>query len=88
MHNSRYLKYAIEKVNLFTNNADYRNVDAYTDSDQVGTMDDLGSTSIQFTFVGGNFMTWRSKKQNIISRSRVEAEFKSMTLGIYDTKTL
>ena len=33
MHNSRYLKYVIEKVNLFTNNADYRNVDAYTDSD-------------------------------------------------------
>ena len=46
MHNSRYLKYAIEKVNLFTNNADYRNIDAYTDSDWVGTMDDLGSTSI------------------------------------------
>ena len=35
-----------------------------------------------FTFVGGNLVTWRSKKQNVVARSSAEAEFRGMTLGI------
>ena len=36
------------------------------------------STSCYCTYVGGNMVTWRNKKQNVISRSNVEAKDKSM----------
>ena len=34
------------------------------------------------TFVGGNLVTWRSKKQNVVARSTAEAEFRSMAHGV------
>ena len=45
-------------------------------------MTDRRSTSRYFTFIGGNLVTWRSKKQNIVSRSSAEAEFRSMAHGV------
>lgn len=39
-------------------------------------------TSGYFTFVGGNLVTWRSKKQAAVARSCAKAEYRSMTLGI------
>ena len=47
---------------LSTKNEDYQSVDAYTDSDWAGALDDMHSTSSYFTFVGGNIVTLRSKK--------------------------
>ena len=32
--------------------------------------------------LGGNLVTWRSKKQNIVSKSSIEAEFHAMSSGI------
>ncbi|RVW54333.1 Retrovirus-related Pol polyprotein from transposon RE1 [Vitis vinifera] len=40
------------------------------------------STSGYFTFVSGNLVTWKSKKQNVVARSSAEAEFRGMTLGL------
>nr|KYP37763.1 hypothetical protein KK1_041022 [Cajanus cajan] len=34
------------------------------------------------TFVGGNLVTWRSKKQEVVARSSAEAEFRGMAIGI------
>ena len=45
-------------------------------------MDDRRSTSGYFTFVSGNLVTWKSKKQNLVARSSAEAEFRGMTLGL------
>ena len=78
----RYLKFAPRKGILFTKNVDCQSVDAYSDADWVGAIDDRRSTSGYFTFVGGNLVTLRSKKQNVVSRSSAEAEFKGMALGI------
>ena len=55
-------------------------MDAYTNADCAAAVDDKRSTSGYFTFVGGNLVTWRSKKQNVVSRSSVEAEFRGMAL--------
>ena len=34
------------------------------------------------TFLGGNLVNWKSKKQSVISRSGAEAKFRAMTQGI------
>ncbi|CAL2255213.1 unnamed protein product [Prunus armeniaca] len=40
------------------------------------------SASRYFTFVGGNLVTWRSKKQKVMSRSSAEAEYRGMAQGV------
>ena len=78
----RYLKSAPRKGIFFTKNVDCQSVDAYSDADWAEAIDDIRSTLGYFTFVGGNLVTWRSKKQNVVARSSVEAEFRDMALGI------
>ena len=58
----RYLKSSLGKGILFSKNVAHRKVEAYTDADWAGSIDDRRSTSGYFTFVGGNLVTWRSKK--------------------------
>ena len=73
-----YLKFAPRKGILFIKNSNYQSIDAYTDADWARSIDDLG----YFTFVYGNLVTWRSKKQNVVARSSAEAEFRGMALAL------
>lgn len=43
--------------------------------------EDMRSTSGYFLFVGGNLVTWRSKKQNLVARLSAEVEYKRVALG-------
>ena len=72
----RYLKSCPGKGLVFKKN-ETRSVKAYTDADWAGS-ENRRSTSGYFTYVWGNLVTWRSKKQNVVSRSSAEAEFRSM----------
>ena len=54
----------------------------YTDSDFASSRVDYRSTSGYCTFLGGNLVTWRSKKQSVVSKSSTEAEFRDMSKGI------
>ncbi|CAL2241680.1 unnamed protein product [Prunus armeniaca] len=47
----------------------------------LGLATNMRSTSGYFTFVGGNLVTWRSKKQNVVSRSSAEAKYRGMDHG-------
>ena len=69
------------RVLVFSNNG-HLNVKGYTDADWVGSITDRRSTSGYFTFVGGNLVTWRSKKQKVVARSSAEAEFRGMSHGV------
>nr|GFA28177.1 putative copia-type protein [Tanacetum cinerariifolium] len=40
------------------------------------------STSGYFSLVGGNLITWKSKKQKVVSLSSAEAEFRGITKGL------
>ncbi|RVW13780.1 Retrovirus-related Pol polyprotein from transposon RE1 [Vitis vinifera] len=78
----RYLKNAPGKGILFAKNVDHQSIEVYTDADWAGSVDDRRSTSGYFTFVGGNLMTWKSKKQNVVACSSAKAEFRGMVLGL------
>ncbi|WJZ90446.1 hypothetical protein VitviT2T_009589 [Vitis vinifera] len=78
----RYLKNAPRKGILFAKNVDHQSIEVYTDADWASVMYDRRSTSGYFTFVGGNLVIWKSKKQNVVARSSAEAEFRGMTLGL------
>ncbi len=57
-------------------------LEAYTDADYAGSVSDRRSTSGYCTFLCGNLVTWRSKKQNVVARSSAEAKFRAMAHGI------
>lgn len=77
----RYLKSTPGKGILYKNHGNL-NLECYRDADYAGALTDRRSTSGYCTLLGGNLVTWRSKKQSIVSRSSAEAEFRSMALGI------
>uniref|UniRef100_A0ACD5U205 Uncharacterized protein n=1 Tax=Avena sativa TaxID=4498 RepID=A0ACD5U205_AVESA len=77
----RYLKTFPGKGILFSRNG-HLNIEGYRDADWVGCLDDRKSTSGYCVFVGGNLVSWRSKKQNVVSRSTAEAEFRAMASGL------
>ena len=77
----RYLKSSPGKGILFTK-GDSLDIKGYTDADWAGSIQDRRSTSGYFTFVGGNSVTWRSKKQEVVARSSAEAEYKGMAKAI------
>ncbi|KAL5546306.1 hypothetical protein UlMin_005993, partial [Ulmus minor] len=77
----RYLKSAPGKGLLFTKH-NHLKIEGYTDADWAGSADNRRSTSGYFTFVGGNLVTWRSKKQPVVARSSAEAEYRGMAFGV------
>ena len=77
----RYLKATPRKGLLFKNNG-HLLVEAYTDANWVSFKKDQRLTSGNCTFLGGNLVTWRSKKQPIVARSSTEAEFQALAQGI------
>ncbi|KAK2991799.1 hypothetical protein RJ640_013130 [Escallonia rubra] len=77
----RYLKSSPGKGLFFIEN-EQRNLEAYTDADWAGSITNRKSTSGYCTFVWGNLVTWRSKKQIVVARSSAEAEYRAMAHGI------
>ena len=77
----KYLKSSPGKGVMFTKGASL-SVEGYTNADWASSIDDRRSTTRYLTFVGGNLVTWRSKKQGIIARSSVEVEYRYMAKGI------
>ena len=59
-----------------------RGVEVFTDADWAGYVPDRRSTSGMCTYVWGNLVTWRSKKQSVVSRSSAEAELRSLASGV------
>ena len=53
-------------------------ITGYCDADWAGDRVDRRSTTGYCTFIGGNLVTWKSKKQKIVSCSSAEAEYRAM----------
>ena len=50
----------------------------YNVADWVGLPTDKCSTSGYCVFVGGNLISWKSKKQDVVARFNAEAEYRAM----------
>jgi len=75
----RYLKSCPGKGLWFKRNG-HLDVEGYCDADWASCLDDRRSTSGYCVFVGGNLVSWRSKKQSVVSRSTAEAEFSYVSM--------
>ena len=72
----RYLKRSPSKDLMFRK-TDRKCIETYTDSDRAELVIDRKSIFGYCTFSLCNLVTWRSKKQSVIARSIVEAEYLS-----------
>jgi transposase InsO family protein len=73
----KYLKNAPGR-GLFYRSSGHLRIEGYTDADWAGSPSDRKSTTGYCTFIGGNLVTWRSKKQSVVARSSAEAEYRAM----------
>ena len=72
-----YIKGVPRKGLLFKKHG-HLNIETLSDSSYAGGKADRKSISGYCTYVGGNLVIWRSKKQNVVFHSSAEAEYRSM----------
>lgn len=77
----RYLK-GFPGKGVFYSSYRHLRVEAYIDADWAGSVTDRRFTSVYCTFVGGNLVTWKSKKHVVVTIYCVEAKFRSMAHGV------
>nr|CAN68788.1 hypothetical protein VITISV_018581 [Vitis vinifera] len=77
----RYLKMTPGK-GLFFRKIENHDTEVYSDADWAENIIDRRSTSGYCYFVWGNLVTWRNKKQSVVARSSVEAEYRALAQGI------
>ena len=57
-------------------------IEIYIDASWVGELTDRRSTTYYCSYVWENLVTWRSKKQLVVSRSNAKSEYHTLALGI------
>ena len=77
----RYLKGTIG-LGLTFRTTSKLNLEIYTDSDFGGSLIDRRSITRYRALLGGNLVTWRSKKQSIVSKSSAEVKFRALSIGV------
>ncbi|CAN0870173.1 Retrovirus-related Pol polyprotein from transposon TNT 1-94 [Linum grandiflorum] len=79
----RYLKKTPGLGLMFKRN-NSRIVELYTDASWASEVTSRRSTTGYCSYVWGNLVTWRSKKQSVVARSSAEAEYRALALGIQE----
>ncbi|KAK2972925.1 hypothetical protein RJ640_015640 [Escallonia rubra] len=72
-----YLKGA-PGLGLLYSNHGHSYIECFSDADWAGSKLDRKSTTGYCVFVGGNLVSWKSKKQSVVSRSSAESEYRAM----------
>jgi hypothetical protein len=77
----RYLQSTLDHGLLLHRASTSDNI-VYTDADWAGCPDTRRSTSDYTVFLGDNLISWSSKRQNVVSRSSAEAEYRAVANGM------
>ena len=71
-------------LGILYNNHGHTCVECFVDADWDESKIDRRSTTSYCVFVGGNLVSWRSKKQGVVSRSCEEFEYRAMSQSMYE----
>lgn len=77
----KYLKMTTRKGLLYKKSGNNK-VELFMDADWTGSIFNKRSTTGYCTYVWWNLVTWRSKKQLVVTHNNAETEFKALALGI------
>ena len=76
----RYIKGTSSQGVLYENRC-HTQIVRYCDTDWAGSPANRRSTSGYCVFIGGNLISWKSKKQDVVARSSAEAEYRATALA-------
>ena len=72
-----YIKKTLGQGLLYEDKGDTQ-ISGYCDADWAGSLIDRRSTTGYCVSIGGNVVSWKSKRQNHVARSSAEAEYRAM----------
>ncbi|XP_031101864.1 secreted RxLR effector protein 161-like [Ipomoea triloba] len=75
-----YIKRALGQGLLYEDRG-HAHVVGYFDADWAGCPFDRCSTSGYCVLIGGNLISWKSKRQDVVARSSAEAKYQAMALA-------
>jgi hypothetical protein len=83
----RYLRGTVD-YGLLLHRSTSSELVVYTDADRAGCPDTRRSTSGYAVFLGGNLVSWSSKRQPVVSRSSAEVEYRAVANGVAEAAWL
>ncbi|XP_070024874.1 uncharacterized mitochondrial protein AtMg00810-like [Nicotiana sylvestris] len=87
LHLLRYLKGTFD-FGLFFNNSSNFSPQVYCDSDLGSSPDSRRSMTGFYIMLGGSLVSWKSKKQHVVSLSYAETDYKSLSKVVADVTGL